>query len=299
MWQAFAFLALLATAGQSVVDKWAIVSDRRIDPTVATFWRNALVFVFVVAMGWWGIMGTISWYFDPLILLFGALLVCSAFFYTYMLKHVEVTGIEMDNYIDPVVFLLIDVFIVGAALNGGQIAGVVLLSVGGFLFAVDARTRHLKREFSLKVVGIICFWVIYSGLQFYLFKYLNDTVGLNSVSFMASTHLVAVAIMLLLVTMRGKFGALFLSASAQYLPPVMLSKVFDTAAALLMLTALMSASASQVAAIGALAPLILLATAVFVQKETRFNIRERVDRANVSSKIVAVILIGLGIYLVS
>lgn len=299
MWQAFALLALVATAFQNVADKWAIVSDRKIDPAVATFWRNALAFVFVVAIGFWGILGPLTWYFDLSIIGFALLLVCSSFFYTYMLKHVEVTGIEMDNFLAPLVFLVVDIALVEAALHTEQIAGVVFLALGGFLLAVDARTRHLKREFSLKMLGIILFWVLHGGVQYYLFKHLNAEIGLNSVSFTASVYVVAISVMLLVVTVRGKFKALFQSASTRYLPPVALSKACDTAATLLTLTALTYASVSQVAAIGALAPLFLLIVAVFVQKETRFNIRERVDSANIVGKIVAVALLALGIYLVS
>lgn len=299
MWQALAALALVATALQNVADKWAIVSDRKIDSAVATFWRNALTLVFVVIVGFWGILGPVTWYFDPLIIAFALLIVCSGFFYTYMLRHVEVTGIEMDNYIAPLVFLVVDVVFVEASLQGAQIAGVILLALGGFLLAVDARTRHLKREFSPRVLGIILFWVAYGGVHYYLFKHLNAELGLNSVSFTASATVIAVSVMLLIVTLRGKFKALFQSASTRYLPPVALSKMFDTAATLLTLTALTYASVSQVSAIGALAPLFLLIVAVFVQKETRFNIRERVDKANILGKCVAVALLALGIYLVS
>lgn len=299
MWQAFATLALVATALQNVADKWAIVSDRQIDPAIATFWRNALALVFVVIVGMWGILGQITWYFDPFVIAFALILVCSSFFYTYMLRHVEVTGIEMDNYIAPLVFLVVDIALVEATLRTPQIVGVVFLAIGGFLLALDARTRHLKREFSPKVLGIVFFWVFHGGVQYYLFKHLNTEIGLSSVSFTASVYLIAVSVMLLIVTLRGKFKALFQRASTRYLPPVALSKIFDTAATLLTLTALTYASVSQVSAIGALAPLFLLIVAVFVQKETRFNIRERVDRANILGKSVAVVLLAVGIYLVS
>lgn len=299
MWQLFALLAILAVSLQDVVDKWAIVSNRRIDASVATFWRIALACVFTITIGVWGILGPLTWYFDRWIIVFALGLVCAAYFYTYMLRRVEVTGIEMDNYLAPLVFLAVDVVFVEAALSIPQILGVVLLACGGFLLTVDGKTRHMKREFSLKVVGIILFWIAYGGLQYYLFKHLHTTEGLTSVSFMASTYVIVVGILLLVVVVRGKYTALFSVASARYLPPVALSKGFDTAATLLMLTALTYASVSQVSAIGALAPLALLIIAVFVQKETRFNIRERVDKANIVWKIVAVGLLGLGMWLVS
>ncbi len=299
MWQLFASFALVATALQNVGDKWALVNDRRIDTSVATFWRNSLAFVFTVSVGLWGILGPLTWYFDPFIIGFALMLICSSYFYTYMLRHVEVTGIEMDNYIAPIAFLAVDLLLVEAALSIEQIIGVMLLTCGGFMLAIDGRSHHLKREFSPKVLSIILFWVAYGGVQFYLFKHLHETAGLNGVSFMASTLIIVIAVLLFVVVLRGKFTALFSVTSARYLPPVVLSKACDTAATLLTLTALTYASASQVAAIGALAPLILLAIAVFVQKETRFNIRERVDRANLVSKALAVGLLALGIFLVS
>ncbi len=299
MWQLLALLALVAVALQDVADKWAIVSNRTIDASVATFWRNALAFVFMVAVGAWGILGPLTWYFDGWIVAFALTLVCTSYLYTYMLRRVEVTSIEMDNYLEPLIFLAVDVVFVEAALSFWQILGVLFLACGGFLLTIDGKTHHLKRELSAKVFGIILFWIAYAGFQYYLFKQLHAEHGLTSVSFMASTHIIVIGVMLLVVVARGKYRALFSAASARYLPPVALSKGLDTAATLLTLTALTYASVSQVSAIGALAPLVLLALAVFVQKETRFNIRERVDRANFLGKIVAVALLSLGIWLVS
>ncbi len=299
MWQLLALLAIVAVSLQDVVDKWAMVSNRTIDASVATFWRNALAFIFTLAVGVWGILGPLTWYFDLWILAFALMLVCTSYLYTYMLRRVEVTSIEMDNYLAPLIFLAVDVVLVEATLSFAQIVGVLLLACGGFLLTMDGKTHHRKREFSPKVFGIILFWIAYGGFQYYLFKHLHETQGLSSVSFMASTYVIVIGIMLLVVVARGKYKALFNAASARYLPPVALSKGLDTAATLLTLTAITYASVSQVSAIGALAPLMLLVIAVFVQKETRFNIRERVDRANIVWKIVAIGALSLGIYLVS
>ncbi len=298
MWQVFALASLCTSALQNVADKWAIVSDRSIDTSVASFWRNGLFFLFTLLIGAWGYFGAITWHFDALVILLAVGALASAHMYTYMLRHVEVTGIQIDCYLLPLVLLGIDMMLLNAGLSVWQAAGVIFLAIGGFLFAVDGKTHHLKREFTWGAMAIIVYWVIFTAFQYYIFKHLNAEYGLNSVSFAASVHVVVVALGLLVVVLRGQYWGLFRAASAKYIVPVAISKAFDAFAEILMYTALIYASASQVSAIGALLPLVLFVVAYVVQKTTRFNIRERIDRANVRWKLFAVALLCAGMFLV-
>lgn len=299
MWQLFALASLLSTSLQNVSDKWAIVHDRRIEASVATFWRSGLILIFTLVVGSFGWLGSIAWYFDWWMIAFALASVVSAYCYTYMLRRIEVTGIQAETYLMPLIFLAVDAVYLEAALSAAQIAGVMLLAAGGFAFAVDGKTHRLKKEFSMWVWGVYVYWMAFGGFQYYLFKYLHSTYDVNAVSFLASGHLIIVAVLLLAVVLRGKYTHLFNADSARYIPAVAVSKFFDTGGALLWLTALTYAAVSQVTAFGALAPLVLLVVAFVAQKETRFNIRERVDGANFRWKAAAVVLVCAGMVLVS
>ena len=299
MWQLFALASLLSTSLQNVSDKWAIVHDRRIEASVATFWRSGLIFIFTLLIGTTGWLGPIVWYFDWWIIAFALASVVSAYCYTFMLRKIEVTGIQAETYLMPLIFLAVDAVYLQAALSAAQIAGVMLLAAGGFAFAFDGKTHRLKKEFSTWVWVIYVYWMVFGGFQYYLFKFLHSTQDVNAVSFLASALFIIVALLLLAVVLRGKYKLLFNADSARYIPVVAVSKFFDTGGVLLWLTALGYAAVSQVTALGALAPLFLFVIAFVVQKETRFNIRERVDKANFRWKAAAVILVCAGMVLVS
>src|SRR3989344_9580776 len=117
MWQLFALASLLATSLQNVSDKWAIVHDRRIEASVATFWRSGLVFIFALVVGATGWLGPIAWYFDWWILIFALASAASAHCYTYMLRKIEVTGIQAETYLMPLVFLAVDAVYLQAPLS--------------------------------------------------------------------------------------------------------------------------------------------------------------------------------------
>src|SRR4051812_47035612 len=111
MWQVYALGSLLFQAGEEVIDKIVIVGDLAIDTIVATFYRNVAYCLIALVVGLSGILGPITFLFSWPIFLVGALFIGSAVFYTYLLKHVELTGSSALDYSRPVLFLLVDVLI--------------------------------------------------------------------------------------------------------------------------------------------------------------------------------------------
>lgn len=299
MWQLSALGSLIAQALEGVVDKAAMVRDGHIHPGVATFWRNALLLFYVTVVGSLGFFGEMELVFSWPIIAFGCMAALSGYFYTYVLKKVEITGAYIETYLAPIGFLAIDLFVLNTDLSPAQIVGVIVLTAGGFALAFNARTHHMKREFSLRIWGVFLYWLIYDGTQFYLFKYLYEKGEVNEVSFVASVWLIAVSVVFLYLAFTGKAHLLFAHAARRYVPVVAVSKIFDAASTLLWLHALSFVAVSQVAALNALSPLMLFLVALFVQKETRMNIRERVDKANISWKVVATTMLCLGTLLVT
>src|SRR5688572_14223682 len=92
MWQLYALGAMVFGAAEEAVDKIIIVSDLAINTIVATFYRNLIYFLLAVLIGLTGVVGSLTFVISWPIALVGLLSVGSAVFYTYMLKHVELTG---------------------------------------------------------------------------------------------------------------------------------------------------------------------------------------------------------------
>lgn len=299
MWQLYALGSILSTSFENVIDKVAVVRDGHIDDAVATLWRNAIFLFFTTVIGYVGVFGQLQLFFDWRVFGFAAMAALSGYLYTYMLKRIEVTGVQIETYLSPLLFLGIDIFVVHVALSFSQIVGVIVLVLGGFAFAINARTLRFKREFSPLVWSIFGFWFLYDGVEFYLFKYLHDTQSVNEVSFYVSAWLLAVGFLFAYVVVVGKTHLLFSRTSRRYLPVVTVSKFFDAVSGLLWLRALSFAAVSQVTALIALEPILLFLASMFVQKEVHLNVRERLDRKNISWKLIATTLLGFGTFLVT
>ena len=299
MWQAYAVGSLVGNALENVIDKAAFVRDAHVDDIVATFWRQIAFFVLTLAVGIAGWMGPIHFFFSWELFGMCMLTVLSALAYTYMLRHVEVTGIALETYFLPLVFLVIDVPLILVSFSATQIFGIVLLSLGGFAFAYNVHTHRMRREYSLIVWGIFALWMVHDGVQFYLFKHLNATEGVNEVSFYASAWAIVIAVLFMYVAARRRTHRLFSAPALKYIPMTAFAKMFDVAAALMWARALSGAAVSQVAAVGAMQPVVMLAVAFLVQKETRFNIREHLGRAHLPWKVGGVALLSLGTFLLT
>ncbi len=299
MWQIFALGSIISRALGGVGDKAATVREPHIHGVVAAFWRNLLVLFYVTLAGYLGLFGAFGLVLTWPIIVLGAMTALTAYVYSYVLKRVEATGIFIQAYLAPIAFLAIDLFVVHAALQPAQIVGVIILTAGGFTLAFNVRTHHLKREFTPMIIALFAYWLVYDGAQYYLFKYMHETTSVSATNFLMSVWLVAVSVMFVHLVLARKAHLLFGRAARDYIPAIVVSKMFDAGAMVLWLYALSFAAVSQVSALNAIGPLVMLVIAYVVQKETRFNIRERIDRTSLSSKIFATALLCLGLFLVT
>lgn len=299
MWQLYALGSLFASAGESVVDKVAIVNDRRIDSSVATFWRLVLFFFFTLVIGAFGWLGGIQFSFNWLILLVAATGVVNSLIYTYLLRHIEVTGIGAITYLSPFLFLLIDTRLLHTSLSSGEIAGIFLMVLGGFAFAIDGKTHHFKRELSPLVWGMFLFMVAYIGIESYAFKYLHETDGITATGFLISYGAWMMVGLFALVVLRGKTHLLWKHAAKVYVPRVVVSKAFDAASSVLWVQALTLAAVSQVSAMEALEPLVLFVFTVLVQDILRLRAGEKLGKGRMQWKSAAIAMLVLGGLLVN
>lgn len=299
MWQLYAILSLFGSAGESVVDKTALVADRRVDHFVATFLRLCVLTIFALSLGYLGVMGNFELIFPPVILLVGVLTALNAIFNTYLLRHVEVTGIGAMYYLAPFLFLLIDTSVLHMQLSPQEIAGIILLVLGGVGFAVDGKTHHFKRELSPLVWAMFIYGALLTGFEGYVFKYLNASQGTTPISFFASYFLVCTVALLLLLIHQRKMRLLRSASARTYLPYIVISKSFGTFGNLMWAQALVTAAVSQVSAMQALEPLALFVVTVLVQDFLRFRVGERLGARRFRWKAVSVSLLVLGGLLVT
>jgi drug/metabolite transporter (DMT)-like permease len=294
MWQLLTLGALFFSAGENIVDKSALITDKRVDYAVATLWRISLYVFCVVAIGLTGILGTLTFSLSPWLLLFGIPSALASLGYTYLLRRVEVTGIGAITYLSPFLFLAVDALLLHTSFTSTELFGIILVTFGGFGFAIDGKTHHFKREFSLAVWALLFYDIIQTGAEAYLFKYLNATQGVSPMTFFLMVWLSAVVFLFALVLYQRKTHLLFKKAALVYLPRAGVGKLFDAVSSLLWAQALALAAVSQVSALGALDPLVLFVMTVAAQRLLGMRVGEKTARTQLQWKAISIGVLVFG-----
>lgn len=298
MWQIFALLGMFSNAVENSFDKYSLLKENNLDYLIATFYRVAvytLILLLIGLLGWSKDLHVVT---SLNIVLFGVVGALNSLSYTYALKKIEVTNIGTISYIGPALFLLIDTVWLHTPLSALQIFGVLLLVIGGIGFSIDGATKKVKKELSLKVFAIFIFWLIYGGMEAYFFKYMHTTQNIDATTFFANIWAWSGISLLLLVVLQRKAHLLFSYSAKRFITKSVFSKTCDASSTLFTAQALTLASVSQVGAMGALSPLILLFVTFFVQGIFRFHLNERMDKANVLWKSFMVVLLVIGSFIV-
>lgn len=299
MWQLFALGSLVANAIAEAADKAAFVANKKVDGVVATFWRILFVAIMASIVGFAGWLGELSFTFSVPIILIGIASAIQSLAYTRILRTVEVVEIGALLYAMPLVFLFIDIGYVHTAFSSSEMLGIVLLVIGGLGFALDGKSRAFGSNFSLVTFLLFVLCAAYAGAQAYLFKYMYAQTGITVSSFFASYTTVAAVSLLIFIIVTGKLKHLTDTHALAYLPRVGVSKLFDTANNLLWAEALTLAAVSQVSAMQALNPVIVFIVAIVAQDVFRISLKERLDRSRLEWKLMTVVLLAIGGYLVS
>ena len=299
MWQLYVLASLFASSGEYVTDKIAIVTDRRVDSVVATFWRMCFFTICVFIIGALGFLGGVSFTLNPLIILVGLIGVGNSLVYTYLLRRIEITGIGAISYLAPFLFLYIDTRILHTSLSANEIWGIFLMVLGGFAFAIDGKTHHFKREYSPFVWLMLFYMVFFTGAEAYVFKLMNASSGISAPSFFVSTALINLAVLACIVLLQKKTHLLFKRPALIYIPRVAISKSFDAIETVLWAQALTLAAVSQVSAMEAMEPLVLFVVTVVVQDLFRFRANEKLGRSRMRWKALAISMLVIGGLLVN
>jgi hypothetical protein len=299
MWQLYVLGSLLASAGENVIDKAALVKNVAVDFYVASFWRPFMYFIAISAIGLTGILGPLHFFFHWSILAIAPFGIFTSLFYTYMLRKVELTSISAAAYLTPIIFLFVDANFIHATLSIYQIAGILLLVLGGLGFALDRKTFRIKKQLVWQVWLVFLFNVLWAGTEAYLFKYLNATYGMNGGSFFATLWLICSLLLVLLAITMGKWKLLFTKPSLTYVSQTMGSKFCDGLSSVFWAQAIALAAVSQVYAFEALFPLVLFLAVLLVQGGLHIRLKETFGKGYLGWKAVATVLLVVGGFLVS
>ena len=292
MWQLYVLGSLIASAGESVADKFAIASDKRVDSLVATLWRIILFTVFTALIGLY--FGGLQFLFAPVVLAVALMGIVNSLFYTYLLRHIEVLGIGAMTYLAPFIFLIIDTSVLHTTLSPQAIFGIFLMVLGGFAFAIDGKTHHFNRSWSGTVWFMFLFSALYVGAESYAFKYAHAAYGIGAVNFCASYGVAMSIGLLIAVIATGRLHLLFVKTSRVYIPRVMVSKAFDSIGTILWTQALLFAAVSQITAMASLEPLVLFVATYVAQDILRLRVEEKFTRGRLKWKAAAIALLVFG-----
>ncbi len=302
MWQIYSLAALLFGATEETIDKATMVGSNAIDLLSAAWIRNSISFlisftVVTVAVGAFPTM-TLS---VPFVLL-GILNGIGAITYTILLKNVEITASSILESFIPLVFLPIDLFIFGAELLPRQIAGILVLILGGCIFFYRKRVNAaLTKRQVVTLVSIFFFDALLIGFESYLFKDYFENLHLSEMDFLVNMWGVTFLFLSCLMLVRSVYTRTVPSMAVHksYVFGSLFSKSLDYGYSFFFLRALTVASASQVTSMKVFYPIVLLGIVFGTQRKLGVDLEEYLDRKSLIPKILGIAIICFGAYLAS
>lgn len=293
MWQIYSILSLFISALENSIDKMAVIQSEKLDPIIMSFYR-VLVFVVIMFLIW---LIWIDWkiflLFDWRIILFWIFSITLSLSYTYVLKNIEVTSIATLSYLWPIIYLLIDKFLINANFSSYQILGILFLVIWGIWFSIEWKTFKFKEEISLKILGVFIFLLIYAWIEWYLFKFMNSEYHVNATTFFANVWWWTTVMLFIVIILKWKFNNLLDKSVVKYVTKSIISKSCDVWKSLFFAKALTLASVSQVSAMTSFEPFVLLIVTILIQKIMKIHLNERLDTHNMILKISMVIILIL------
>lgn len=291
MWQLFSILALFSSSLENSLDKMATIHKNQPDRLVMTFFRVSICMTLIGILGMFGFGGQLQWLPDWRIIAFWTLSMLNSFLYTYILGKVEVTSIATIAYLGPVGYLLVDIQILNSGLSYLQVLWIFFLIAWGIGFSIEGNTKRFKKEITIKVLFVFLFWLIYNGAQSYFFKYMHQIEQVTASTFFTNLWFYSSVTLLILLVIMGKVSELFTNVSWSFAKRSIISKACSAGKTLFSAESLSLASVSQVTAMAAFEPIMLLFTAFIFQKILRIHLNERLDFSNFVWKISMVVLL--------
>lgn len=298
MWQIYSLSSLFCGTLEETIDKATMVSHKLVGLLSATWIRN-IIFLVITIIGALLIDKELPTLVitRPIILL-GILYGINSIFYTVLLKKIEITSSSIITNLIPVIFLPIDIFILGKAFLSRQILGIIALIIGGIIFFLKRRNNKVVRTNRIGLITIVfLFNTLLFGFESYLFKDLFDNMKLSETSFLVNVWGVALVFLSVLILLKylvlqnRKFQPQIL---IRYSRGSILSKIADFGNSFFFLKALTLSSTSQVSAMQSFYPIFLVLIVIVTQKKFHINLDEILDRKTLIIKLLGVVIICVG-----
>lgn len=241
---------------EEIIDKASLTTERiRLHPLTSSLVRNTLYFCFVTAAGVSGIFGQLTIQFRYEYPIVGVIWLINSLGYDYFMRKVELSQFTSVFYIIPLCFILIDVFLLNQSFTPIQFVSMGMLVLGAAIMTFFTSKRGMLNWESgfwllVKVISEITF--------LYFFKNLSSS-GLNEISFLFNSWIYVVFGLSMLVCARNvNMRSESVRGLPIYISKMVVSKLFDFISGLLYLHAIAMATLSQVSALNAVSPIILL-----------------------------------------
>ena len=257
---------------------------------VASFfviWLLAIPFIHVSVPAWPQLLAGIA---------AGMIVVLVALPYFYALATEEASRVMPMWQFSSVVVLAISVTLLGEKLLPKHYYGFVAMLLGGMLLAVDKSVRGFKiNKTLLLVLAAAAIW----GVSLVLTKFLYATESFwNGFVWFGVGHFIGAVALLLVPKNRRIVHSEFRKLTRGGIALLAASTVVTFAADVIGLFAITSGPVSLVSVIGVTQIMFLFLMTVFLSKYFPRVLKERIDRKALLTKLAAIALMIVGLYLV-
>lgn len=302
MWQLFSLGAVVSSALEETIDKAAVLGSQTLDTVVATWIRNLVVFGIALTASIVIQHSVPSLIVSTPLIAWGFVYAAQAILWTWVLKNVEVTAIAIPSAVLPAIFLPIDLYVRHDHLTPMQILGICILVLGSIVFFMRKNiTGDVPlRKYIVMVASVIVIDGITFGAEGYLFKNVYEQTNLAPSSFLVSGMFSMCAFLTLAVAFQWlrTRGQLSFAGALRYARGSTLAKVADYGTIYFTLQALTLVSLSQVSAMKAFQPLVLLGVALLLQGKFDIELKEEFSHDTLVQKVIGMSLVVIGSLLI-
>ncbi len=294
-WIIITLIAVLFWAVSNIIDK-TIVSKYFKKPVIYIFFLGIFSAIPLLAIPYTGLSIVSGWQVI-LALLAGALYLYGLIPYIYALFDEEVSRVIPIWQITPVFVLALSYLFIGESLTKMHLIAFALILFGSILISVK-RTKglfKLNKAFYLMILSSAIF-----GIQYVLTKYvyLNQSY-VNGFLWIKLGTVLAVIPLFFVAKYRKEFANIILNLKKRTQIVIACSEICGLTGVVLVNYAISLNSVSLISALEGVQPLFVLILAGILSKWQPKLLKEEIGKKTLLIKLIAIILIILGVYLVN
>ncbi len=213
------------------------------------------------------------------------------------MKKSEIIRYNGIVFIFPLILILCDRYLFRISYSLPEVFGFFLLIIGGYIISMDGRTR--RTVFSKMQWLFLSLAFVISASEYFLFKYYNDAMGINSISFYVSAWIFVLLFFVAGIFFRKRQGMLVATfREGGFFGKTLVSKIFDSLSGIFILNAVAMGTVSRVYSLESVSPLITFVLVFLLVKAFRVNMKELLSQHNMLIKLTGVVILSVGSYLI-